>query len=300
VLATLLALALAAPADPPKEKELSAEAKKELKKLEGKWKVAKLGVNGQERTLGPDDRELAAEIKDGKWIFTGVEKAEIVAIDPTTEPKCIDFKSVEKGRAGTVDEAIYKIDGDTLTIALYQGKGKQRPANFDTPKDAGTILVVLNRVKEQPVLATLLALSLTASADPPKEKELSAEAKQVLKKLEGRWKLVKEVRAEGEKEFTDEAITIEFKGRTVCVDTVAKLEFTLSDLDPTTDPKLLDLTCTKDAGPVRKGDVLEAIYKIDGDTLTIALYKLSGKRPANFDTPKDAEATVVTFKRIKE
>jgi uncharacterized protein (TIGR03067 family) len=144
--ALIVSAVLFAPAaDPPK---LSEAAQKELKKLEGKWKVQKMATAGMEHTLGPNDPELVMELKDGKWIFTGVEKAVVVALDPTADPKCIDLKSVEKGRNGAVDEAIYKLDGDTLSVCLYQGKGKQRPTSFDAPKERDTVLVVMKRFKE--------------------------------------------------------------------------------------------------------------------------------------------------------
>lgn len=146
MVAVLAVVLLLVPADAPK---LSEAAQKELKKLEGKWKVEKMATAGMELTLGPTDRELVMEMTAaGKWIFTGKDKAVVVALDPAAQPKCLDLKSVEEGRDGTVDEAIYKIDGDTLTIALYQGKGKQRPTTFDTPKERDTILVVFKRVKE--------------------------------------------------------------------------------------------------------------------------------------------------------
>ena len=45
-------------------------------------------------------------------------------------------------------EAIFKLDGDTLTMAAYLGEGKKRPANFDAPKDAGFAVFTLKRVKE--------------------------------------------------------------------------------------------------------------------------------------------------------
>jgi uncharacterized protein (TIGR03067 family) len=88
-------------------------------------------------------------VKDRKWFFTGVEKAVIASIDPKTDPKCLDLKSVEKGRDGAVDEAIFQLDGDTLTICFCQGQGKNRPTTFDKPKEKDTILIVLKRVKDQ-------------------------------------------------------------------------------------------------------------------------------------------------------
>jgi hypothetical protein len=56
---------------------------------------------------------------------------------------------VEEGRKGQVDEAVYKVEGETLTICLYQGMGKRRPTSFETPKDSDTILVVFKRVRKK-------------------------------------------------------------------------------------------------------------------------------------------------------
>lgn len=147
----LIAIILVVP-DAFPQAQLSPDAQKELKKLEGKWKVLKMAGRGMEIELGKNDLELIGEFKGTKWLFgtaeKRVEKAEIIAIDTKTDPKCLDLKSLEKGRGDAIDEAIYKLDGDTFTISFYQGKGKQRPTGFDVPKDMDTVLVVLKRVKE--------------------------------------------------------------------------------------------------------------------------------------------------------
>lgn len=149
--ATLVALGLVMSAEPPKdkEKELPEAAKKEVAKLQGKWKGVKVAAKGREFEFGADDPEFIGEFKDRKWTLNGVDKAEIVALDPTTDPKCFDLKSLEKARNGAVDEAIYKLDGDTLTICLYGGEGKKRPTGFGVPEGEGTVLMVLKRVPEK-------------------------------------------------------------------------------------------------------------------------------------------------------
>lgn len=151
--ATLVVLALTVPAEPPKEKAapLPEAAQKELDRLQGKWKLVLAVRDGKEEKFGKDDPELIGEFKGGKWLFTDVEKAEVVALDPKAEHKTIDLKSLEKARGDdVVDEAIFKLDGNTLTICLYQGKGKNRPTEFDTKKNSDTILLVLERVPEKP------------------------------------------------------------------------------------------------------------------------------------------------------
>jgi uncharacterized protein (TIGR03067 family) len=149
MLAALVALSLGY-ADPPKEKELPEAAQKELQKLQGKWKVVKICAKGMEYQPEKGDPELIGEFKGRTFSFTGAEKAEVVAIDPTTDAKCLDMKSLEKARNGVVDEGIFKLDGDTLTICFYQGQGKNRPASFDVPKEPDTVLAVFKRVVEEP------------------------------------------------------------------------------------------------------------------------------------------------------
>src|SRR5687767_11855936 len=134
MLATLLTLALAVPAAPKdKEKELTAAAKKDLTALEGKWKATEILVEGKEEM--PPEAEAIAEFKGRKFLIAGKEVFDIANLDPSTDPKCLDFKALaDMGeiRKDTVYEGIYKIDGDTLTLALYIGDGQKRPAKFES------------------------------------------------------------------------------------------------------------------------------------------------------------------------
>ncbi len=148
VSAVVLLYGALAMADEKKANPLSKEAKKELQKLQGEWLLKKVESAGKK--VENIDEKVVLEIKGNKWIFTGQLKGEIIALDPATDPKCLDIKSVEKGRKGQVDEAIYKIDGDTLTICLYQGKGKQRPTRFEaTAEQPDTILVVFRKATKE-------------------------------------------------------------------------------------------------------------------------------------------------------
>lgn len=144
----LVCLALAAPLDPPK---LSDDAKKELKKFDGKWTVVKevltAGTNEPPMFNG---KEIVVEFKNGKMVFGELELFEIAAVDPAADPKCLDVKALGDFGAlkkGTTYESIYKFDGDTLTWAGYAGEGKKRPGTFDKPTDPLTGVLVLKRVK---------------------------------------------------------------------------------------------------------------------------------------------------------
>ncbi len=78
------------------------------------------------------------------------ETLKISAIDPTTDPKCIDLLETLSGNRGErTIEAIFKIDGDTLLFAMcILQEGKQRPVGFDKPTDPRIIVWTLKRVKK--------------------------------------------------------------------------------------------------------------------------------------------------------
>jgi uncharacterized protein (TIGR03067 family) len=146
--------------------------------------------------------------------------------------------------------------------------------------------------------ALLLATALLVpAADAPK---LSEAAEKELKKFEGKWKLVKEITSAGEQEPPEERV-IEFKGRKMSLVKGEKIELEISSLDPTTDPKCIDLKNVTKTGPIPEGFVIEGIYKLDGDTLTMAGYAGEAKkRPANFDPPKEEATGIWVLKRIKD
>ncbi len=123
---------------PEKKKELPAEAQKELKKLAGKWRMTK-GANATEEA-DIKDAEFICEFAKDELTFSGNNKKEtmrVTALDATTDPKCIDLTELKDGKPGRTIEGVFKIDGDTFTLAFIVTKGeKQRPVGFDKPKDA--------------------------------------------------------------------------------------------------------------------------------------------------------------------
>jgi len=120
-----------------------------VKKLEGKWKAAKMVVNGEEQ---PEPAEaMFIEFKGRKVRFMDSDLLEIAGVDTSTDPKCIDFKAVidfAEIAKDKVYEGVYKLDGDTLTIALHLGKDAKRPAKLESTKDSDVVLVTLKREKK--------------------------------------------------------------------------------------------------------------------------------------------------------
>ena len=128
---------------------LPESAQRELKQLQGDWVLLREEAQGKKEELKAGDPKLILTFKGNKWIFDGQEKAVITAIDPKSQPKCMDLKSTEDGTKGKVEEAIYKVEGDILTICLYRGIGKQRPTKFETAQQPDTSLAVFKRGKKR-------------------------------------------------------------------------------------------------------------------------------------------------------
>ena len=147
----LVAVLLLVPVADAKEKELTADAKKELTKLEGKWKAVKAVTNGEEETPKAGDQDVAIEFKGRKLLMNGNHIMDVAAIDHSTDPKCLDLKAVvDMGgiRKDTVYEAIYKLDGKTLLLALHVEGGSNRPAKFESAKDSKVVVVTFEREKK--------------------------------------------------------------------------------------------------------------------------------------------------------
>jgi uncharacterized protein (TIGR03067 family) len=153
VLTALVALALSAPADPPKEKEkeLPEATKKELKKLEGKWQMVTFATSQGEADVKDLEAcavfggaEMTVSAKNGKK-----ESLRVTAIDTATDPKCIDLVEIRADKTERTLEGVYKIDGDTLYLAFAIPKeGKIRPTTFDKPTDQRVLVWTFKRVKE--------------------------------------------------------------------------------------------------------------------------------------------------------
>jgi uncharacterized protein (TIGR03067 family) len=128
---------------------LPAEAWAELKQLSGKWRATHYATGGAEMAVDEDDELPPFEFRGRFWTLGRHYRASVAALDPTTDPKCLDFRSLERGgRMGQIEEAVFKLDGDTLTIVLHMGNGRKRPTDLGVPRDDDVVRVILKRVKE--------------------------------------------------------------------------------------------------------------------------------------------------------
>jgi len=129
-------LAVLAAAPPP------AAQLADLKALQGEWTLVAESLNGS-RIHPP--RDSYRMVVDGKQVImlAGEEVTARweVTLDPTTRPKRMDEKADGKSLA-----EIYRLDGDTLTVAFRNHwNDPRRPTDFE-PRD-GVGIYVLTRKK---------------------------------------------------------------------------------------------------------------------------------------------------------
>jgi uncharacterized protein (TIGR03067 family) len=126
------------------------EVKKELERLQGTWNLVGRELDG--KMASEDDIKLL----EGKLVITG-DKATYTArgddarevtikIDPTAQPRAIEW-TITKGPAkGEKVLAIYKIEGDRLTVC--SGTSERRPKQFATKAGSPFVIIVWQKQKK--------------------------------------------------------------------------------------------------------------------------------------------------------
>jgi uncharacterized protein (TIGR03067 family) len=136
-----LALVLAAPGtkDAPK---------KEPPTIVGEW-VGESGIRGGKPDNPPPGTTITFT-KDGKLLMKegGAEKSHegTYTADPKKDPAEIDLVPPATEKGPTI-QAIYKIEGDTLTMCFSMGG--ERPKSFDSPAGSQIMLVTCKRAKKE-------------------------------------------------------------------------------------------------------------------------------------------------------
>jgi uncharacterized protein (TIGR03067 family) len=112
-------------------------AKKDLKKLEGDWKAIKSEADGNASNGGDDiiiEGDKLSLVIRGRITFVGK-----VQLDPSKEPKAIDWKLTEGPGVmpGQTKPGIYRFKDDKLEICWNPVGSKDRPRRFTTRPAAG-------------------------------------------------------------------------------------------------------------------------------------------------------------------
>ncbi|HUR52835.1 MAG TPA: TIGR03067 domain-containing protein [Gemmataceae bacterium] len=137
----LLSVPAALVADDKKPADADAKA------MVGKYGVMKAELGGKDLT--EPLKVLKFEITEGGK-YTASHGEEIDAgtftLDPTKTPKTMDVKPTGGPLKGKLVKAIYKLDGDILTIC-YDHNAGDRPTAFESKPDTTTLLVAYKRAK---------------------------------------------------------------------------------------------------------------------------------------------------------
>jgi uncharacterized protein (TIGR03067 family) len=125
--------------------------KTELARLHGSWKVISRQQNGVELIAGKKvARDMIANFKeDGTFAWAhGVENlGKVARIDPSKNPKEIDYFFNEGQFKGMTQKGIYKFDGDTYTDCCSD-PGEDRPTEFKSTKENKWEIMVFKRIKK--------------------------------------------------------------------------------------------------------------------------------------------------------
>jgi uncharacterized protein (TIGR03067 family) len=123
-----------------------ADEKKELEKLKGHWKLVSEVDSGQ--NIPADPTEL--------FIFHGNNLLNRVGlkildefelkVNPTKKPKEMDLIPFKEPNKGIPSPAIYKMEGNKLTICVNFGPGGKRPSDFTSNATDRNIILIMERL----------------------------------------------------------------------------------------------------------------------------------------------------------
>lgn len=139
LLPALAASLMAAPQD--------NDAKKELEKLQGTWKMVALEVEGQPVPPQKFDQATLVIKGDRYLVDTGKTKTEVaLTLDPSKAPKYVDLTFLDGPNKDQVGKAIYSLEGDTFKICRGLLTEADRPRQFATAPKSGQYVVTWQRV----------------------------------------------------------------------------------------------------------------------------------------------------------
>jgi uncharacterized protein (TIGR03067 family) len=138
---------LAAAGQRPEDEKTAAT----LKQLRGTWEATK--VEGEGMALSAEEIKAARitiSFDGDRYVYnvarTNVTERGVIKIDPAKDPATMDVTPTQGKDKDKTQSAIFKLDGDTLTIC-YAQPGQARPTEFAAKKGTGHQLAVLKRMR---------------------------------------------------------------------------------------------------------------------------------------------------------
>jgi uncharacterized protein (TIGR03067 family) len=128
------------------------DVRKELKALEGRWKVVALEVGGKPLPKEgiPDFTFIVAANGKSTGQTPQGEYQATITVDPKKSPKTIDSGHESGAYKGKKQYGVYKLDGDKWTVCMTAPGVAEgdRPKDLNS-KDAANVVFVFERLKEE-------------------------------------------------------------------------------------------------------------------------------------------------------
>ena len=122
---------------------------KDRMRIVGTWRIVSLVINGNQASDADAKKLSVVNGSDNTWRLysDGKEVAKGTnSLDPTKEPKTIDFTIIEGGGTGNVHLGIYEL-GEKTRRLCFAPPGKPRPTEFSSVRGSEHILVTFEREK---------------------------------------------------------------------------------------------------------------------------------------------------------
>lgn len=130
------------------------DAEKELGRLKGEWAATAWELSGEVIPAAELKKQPIVYRFDGARLMVSVpaktgKDIEIeVRVDPSKSPKRMDLISSNTPNGRQIQEAIYRLDGDELTLCIPNPRGEGPPKEFKAPKGSDLLLVTFRRAKK--------------------------------------------------------------------------------------------------------------------------------------------------------
>lgn len=117
---------------------------RDLENMQGRWMILRLQRDGQDDRT--NETQTIAVKGDQFLVMSGKDRKDvyIFRVNPAKYPKTFDIFSSWPEKDAHEIAAIYRLDGDTLTLCWHDSTEK-RPRTFAAKKGDGLTLLVLRR-----------------------------------------------------------------------------------------------------------------------------------------------------------
>jgi uncharacterized protein (TIGR03067 family) len=121
--------------------------------LNGNWQLTSITFGGKEWPVPDEFKDLITEVKDLKISTKNIngklpaeERTGTFSLDTTSRPRSLDLVMDNGPDAHKRLKAIYKLEGDALTVC-FDPRTSAGPADFVTTEQNTYIVAVLKRLK---------------------------------------------------------------------------------------------------------------------------------------------------------